>query len=861
MYVRSFLRRRRAEIISLTVIALVCALVISVVMIFFGDGVWGSVTDWENQHFAIPEYFRTRFYATGDLLPDLAPQLGAGQNIYTLAYYGLMNPIYLPAYLMPHVSMAVYIQICGIAVVFASAVMMYFLARRFFDGWIPLFCALLFVLSAPLLYHSHRHIMFISYMPFLLTAMLAVSGDDSPRSRAALMISSCCILCTSFYFSISSFAVIVIFAVFAILRRFNSIGMRRLTEYMIPRLICIFIGAVSAGFLWLPTFFTLVRGRESNASFVNVMKLLIPTVNLGHAMYSSYSLGFTAIVIAAAILLFFSQDRASRLIARVFAVLICMPVIVYIFNGTMYIDPKILIPFTPLAALMCGEFAVSLQSGRVKLLPFLAAFTAVLLLDMLLNYRELYKNLIIFSDCAVLMTAVILHIKTDKRKLFFITAVASAAVMCIAVNSTDKYVNRSTLDEIYSEDISGLVDKAVASDRSFYRFAGLTDSYSTVNMVYGSEYYSATIYSSVSDSDYRSFRVNGSGSGMSQRCNARQTQPYNEVFNVLMGCRYRISNEPAAMSGETVECSSGGKFLLRNENALPVGYACSDVIGEAEWSALDSAARAEAMLGRIVVPSETDGTFIPQGVGRLETGYTVEGDISAITPINRAYEVCSSEPFRVTAKLDEPIAGKLVFLTCRADNRVGDISKRSDISLTVNGVKNTLSAPGWKYHNGNYDFSFVLSSDGDIDKLEFEFSAGDYILSDFSVTLLDESLLRSAQLNKDAFIIDRDKMGGDTIEGSIDVTEDGWFTLSVPYDKGFEITVDGIPTQYSKTNTAFIGFPISRGEHSIIINYHAPMKTIGVLMTIMGSFAAALMLVLMHIRERKGSFAAIPVGA
>lgn len=41
--------------------------------------VYGAQTDWSNQHFAIPEYFRTRFYATGNLFPNFAMQLGSGQ--------------------------------------------------------------------------------------------------------------------------------------------------------------------------------------------------------------------------------------------------------------------------------------------------------------------------------------------------------------------------------------------------------------------------------------------------------------------------------------------------------------------------------------------------------------------------------------------------------------------------------------------------------------------------------------------------------------------------------------------------------------------------------------------------------------
>ena len=78
-------------------------------------GVWGSTLDWDCQHFAIPEYLRMRFFETKDKYPDFAFQLGGGQNIYNFAYYGIANPLYIPAYFMPGMSMALYIQLLSIA--------------------------------------------------------------------------------------------------------------------------------------------------------------------------------------------------------------------------------------------------------------------------------------------------------------------------------------------------------------------------------------------------------------------------------------------------------------------------------------------------------------------------------------------------------------------------------------------------------------------------------------------------------------------------------------------------------------------------------------------------------------------------
>lgn len=44
-------------------------------------GVFGSSIDWISQHSTLADYFRKRFYATGNLFPDFAWNLGGGQNI------------------------------------------------------------------------------------------------------------------------------------------------------------------------------------------------------------------------------------------------------------------------------------------------------------------------------------------------------------------------------------------------------------------------------------------------------------------------------------------------------------------------------------------------------------------------------------------------------------------------------------------------------------------------------------------------------------------------------------------------------------------------------------------------------------
>ena len=84
------------------------------------------------------------------------------------------------------------------------------------------------------------------------------------------------------------------------------------------------------------------------------------------------------------------------------------------------------------------------------------------------------------------------------------------------------------------------------------------------------------------------------------------------------------------------------------------------------------------------------------------------------------------------------------------------------------------------------------------------------------------------------FIIDKDNTYGDYINGTINVEENGYFILSIPYDKGFNIKLDNKEIDYELVDTSFIGFEINKGNHTISINYTAPFSNIAKFISIIG---------------------------
>ena len=135
---------------------------------------FGSSVDWYNQHIKFPEYFRTLFYSSGNFFPSFAFQLGGGQNIYNFSYYGLYSPLLIFSYLVPFVKMLDYMQVLNILIYMSIGVLSYHFFKVEVKRNTAFFGSLFLLLSTPILFHVHRHYMFINYLPFLFISLFCI---------------------------------------------------------------------------------------------------------------------------------------------------------------------------------------------------------------------------------------------------------------------------------------------------------------------------------------------------------------------------------------------------------------------------------------------------------------------------------------------------------------------------------------------------------------------------------------------------------------------------------------------------------------------------------------------------------------
>ena len=159
--------------------------------------------------------------------------------------------------------------------------------------------------------------------------------------------------------------------------------------------------------------------------------------------------------------------------------------------------------------------------------------------------------------------------------------------------------------------------------------------------------------------------------------------------------------------------------------------------------------------------------------------------------------------------------------------------EKLDTTVKINGIKNKLSSINAAYPNNNTHFTYIISQNEPLDKLQLEFSHGRYSLKNIKTYILDYDVIKNRRNNVDALkgVYNQD---GFVARGEIDVSEDGYLVTSFPYQKGFSVLIDGKEVESECVNTAFLGTKISKGKHDVEIVFNAPMKNIGLCLSVGG---------------------------
>lgn len=742
---------------------------------------FASTTDFKYQHYLIPEYLRTLFYDTHDLFPDFALNLGGGQNIYYLSYYGLLNPYILLSYLFPQVKMIDYLITLNCLIILISTSLFYFYLRKNnYNEKTSFIISFLLLTSGPLIFHAKRHIMFINYFPFLILGLYGIDNYFKKKKITFLTISIALIIFTSYYFSIPSLIVLFLYSIYKYMKKTSTISFKKLITHSLKISIPFILGIMISACLTIPTFYALLNGRSTTTNNITLKELLTPSLTKS-LFYSPYTIGLTLISLIALIYFTLKGKRETKYLSITCLLIIIFPIFNYILNGTLYINAKSLIPFSPIILILVAEF----------LTPYLKP-------------------------------------KINKKQILIITyLLISSFTICLYTNQKDTLMKKEDINNKEYNTINKFIDEITQEDTSFYRINNDALKESGINKVENIKEYKTTLYSSTSNQNYISTYNNILNNPLPYRNKFMIASSTNLLSQMILNEKYIITKDTLGLDLELIKEENGIK-LYKNNNVLPLGYATNQIISTKQFNNIPYPNNIIALLNNIIIESNNlKEKTIPNLITENIEYKIIKTNNLKITEENNIKTIKANKNASMTIQINQDMKNKIMFL--RFTN---NYIPNQDLSITINNTKNKLTAKSWKYFNNNITFNYVLY---DTNTLNISFDEGTYKLNNFESYLLDYNSIKDINKTIDEFKINTSKPKGDTIEGNINVKEDNsYFTISIPYDKGFSILVDGKNTTYEKSGTNFITFPISKGNHTIQITYQAPYKTVSIFISILG---------------------------
>ena len=329
--------------------------------------------------------------------------------------------------------------------------------------------------------------------------------------------------------------------------------------------------------------------------------------------------------------------------------------------------------------------------------------------------------------------------------------------------------------------------------------------------------------------------------------------------DALFGLRYvileaRINNHPQLEYVQTVSATEEDGTVVayhvyRNKTTLPIGFAATNALKEFEGVAFDPFECQQLLY--TALSGLTEEIYQPMYVTSETSGASIMGSSFSKLAGNAIYTATAEQRGQYFAYVD-----------CRAADDI-TVSTYDEDGSNLNAWPVTNHEP--------YILDLGTLSEGQ--RVDVELYSDGGCRGNVYLMRLDTEAFANHLEVLQAGGLQVTQQTGHSIRGTITAKEDGTLFFSLPYDKGWQVLVDGSPVEtfpvdrgeekveqedgsYESVKTddgALLGAMLPAGTHEVTIVYTAPGATIGAVISAVSLLALAIPLVLwLRRRKKKG---------
>lgn len=424
-----------------------------------------------------------------------------------------------------------------------------------------------------------------------------------------------------------------------------------------------------------------------------------------------------------------------------------------------------------------AQFAGSVWFGII----FLALGEQLFINDDKYNFAVFYV-----SGAFILLYALIFYLirgrKVQPKILLFAGLCLTVAEAAVNMNETGLgTTNRSAylLDYNAVKTVTGTVAE---NDDTFYRMDKITGA-RTKNDGAWHNYHTISTFSSTSNAGMSKLYKN---IGMVGSTNAYGYDGSTIITNSIFSVKYLISNQILA-EDKLITYYTGydGEFIYQNNYTLPVGF---------------------------MVDKDFDENWTPSSLlNGIEHQNTMVKYMSGVNDVfEPILKYSNSDSFTFTPEK----SGHLYLVYENSNNT----------SITVYAGNRFFDFSNLKNNPHTLDIGYVSTDDEVTITAENPVSVSVYLLN--SEKFIEAyNILNESSLNVT-------KWSDTKIEGTINVKEEGTLFLSIPYDAGWSLYVDGKKTNTYAIEDALLGADLTAGEHTVLLKYTPVNLILGCIITL-----------------------------
>lgn len=362
----------------------------------------------------------------------------------------------------------------------------------------------------------------------------------------------------------------------------------------------------------------------------------------------------------------------------------------------------------------------------------------------------------------------------------FAESTINMAVTSVTTVSRSEYLN-------YTEPYQELIAKVQETDPDLYRFEKVARKTKNDGAFVG--YPSISTFSSVSYGNMSDFYGD---LGMEQSMNAYCNNGITPLMNSLLGVKYILTTTPYDQSQLTTLYEQNEScYVYENHYTMSVGFMLPENMDN-DW---------DTDYGSI--ENQNDFAFYAGEEQLFYQLYNCEEN---------------GDTFTVHTEMNCHVFVEL------------DTSSIPSIDASINGTTKTFSNTKRCYL---LDLGYISPED------EVILTAEEGTLSATAYYLEEDNLINLVKKLKEQQM-SVSSWDATHVEGTIEVQEDGLFFLSIPYDPGWTLKVDGVETEMTAFKESFLSCKLSQGSHTISLSYTPQGFKSGAMLTLISMVILAL---------------------